>query len=57
VFSSIRAIASARSAGANSDTILRLALRLRSSSITRWAEAKNGSKRVMSSRTSSISCE
>ena len=39
------------------ETCARLALRLRSRSSTRTAVAKNGSKRVMSSRTSSISCE
>ena len=52
----MRATASACSRGDSSDTILRLALRLRSSSITRAADAKNGSNRVRSLRTSSINC-
>jgi hypothetical protein len=52
----MRAIASACSRGDSSDTIFRLALRLRSSSMTRAAEAKNGSNRVMWLRTSLISC-
>ena len=45
-----------RSRADSSETSLRLALRFLSSSITRTAAAKNGSNRVMSSRTSSISC-